>query len=90
MKWVFLALAPAALLAGTQPAGAQESRDQRYQIVAVPGTQTAQAGVYLLNTNTGQSWSLVRETNEWTPLKYWVAPGKQSALPPRADADPAK
>ena len=70
MKWIFVALAISALLAGARYSFAEGTLAQPYQIVAVPGTHTHPAGVYLLNTGTGQSWFLVRESNEWTPLKY--------------------
>lgn len=90
MNWAFLTLAIVALVAGTQCSVAEKTSAQRFQIAAVPGTQSQQPGVYLLNTNTGQSWFLVHETNEWTPLKYWVAPGQQSALPQPVGGDPAR
>lgn len=70
--------------------GAPVAVAQTYQIVTVPGTQSVQPGVYLLNTSTGQSWSLARETNEWTPLKYWIGPGRQSSVPPPLEGAAAK
>ncbi|HEY1840713.1 MAG TPA: hypothetical protein VGG53_10900, partial [Mycobacterium sp.] len=79
MKWALFVLAVAALVAGTQCSIADTTSAQRFQIVAVPGTDSHQPGVYLLNTHTGQSWFLVRETNEWDPLKYRVGPGQQSS-----------
>ena len=79
MKWVLLVLAVAALVAGTRCSVADTTSAQHFQIVAVQGPSRP-PGVYLLNTNTGQSWFLVRETNEWDPLKYWVGPGQQSSI----------
>jgi hypothetical protein len=70
------------VLAPCKPACAQQAQAGRYQIVTAPTPQAA-AEVFLLNTETGQSWTLLRaagQSEEWVPVRF--SNGKGPALAP--------
>ena len=85
-----LALIPMAL-ATTASAYGQETQVGRYQMVAVPASQSQTfPETLLLDTTTGQSWILYHETGqsiEWQPLRFSVGRDRPlTPLPPSPDA----
>jgi hypothetical protein len=64
----------AMLLAATPSAHRQEAQTGRYQMVAVPASQSQTfPETPLLDTATGQTWILYHETGqsiEWLPLRF--------------------
>jgi hypothetical protein len=81
----------AMLLAVTPSAHSQEAQVGRYQMVAVPASQSQTfPQTLLLDTGTGQTWILYHETGQaiqWVPL--WFSAGKDrpaTPLPPSPDA----
>jgi hypothetical protein len=85
-------LAPLAiLLAATAGADGQEMQVGRYQMVAVPASQSQTfPETLLLDTATGQSWILYHETGqsiEWQPLRFSAGRDRPlTPLPPSPDA----
>ena len=83
MRLFHIALAAAAALpAAAGPAAAQQSG--RYQVTAVPGAAGGQPTVVMLDTATGQSWTLVQTPGppvQWAPLRFWT-PGNPPTLSP--------
>lgn len=74
----------ALLLAATAAARGEEARVGRYQLIAVPASQSQTfPQTLLLDTATGQSWILYHETGQsiaWLPLRF--AAGKDQPLTP--------
>src|ERR1700678_3196941 len=65
----------AMVLVSTASARAQEPQVGRYQMIAVPASQSQTfPETLLLDTASGQTWILYHETGqsiEWLPLRYW-------------------
>ena len=63
---------------------AQQAQAGRYQMVTAPASQSQSLPeLFLLNTETGQSWKLLRGTGqpeEWVPVRF--STGKGQALVP--------
>jgi hypothetical protein len=79
-----MAVLALAVLATCENAYAQQAQPGRYQIVTAPVSQSqSSAEIFLLNTETGQSWTLLRaagQSEEWVPVRF--SNGKGSALVP--------
>jgi hypothetical protein len=80
-----------AMLAATPSAYSQEAHVGRYQMVAVPASESQTfPQTLLLDTGTGQTWILYHETGQaiqWVPLRF--SAGKDwptTPLPPSPDA----
>jgi hypothetical protein len=85
-----LALIPIALATNGSAYG-QETQVGRYQMVAVPASQSQTfPETLLLDTTTGQSWILYHETGqsiEWQPLRFSAGRDRPlTPLPPSPDA----
>ena len=83
-------LALSTLLVAAGGAHGQQSQAGRYQMVAVPASQSQTfPEALLLDTATGQSWILYHETGraiEWIPLPFSAGKDRPSPfLPPRPD-----
>ena len=81
----------AMLLAAAGSAHGQEAQVGRYQMVVVPASQSQTfPEALLLDTATGQSWTLYHETGQviqWLPLRYWGGKDRPTTpLPPPPDA----
>jgi hypothetical protein len=81
----------AMLLADMASAHGEETQVGRYQMVAVPASQSQTfPQTLLLDTATGQTWILYHETGqaiEWLPLRFSVGKDRpQTPLPPSPDA----
>ena len=81
----------AMLLAAVASAQAQEPQVGRYQMIAVPASQSQTfPETLLLDTATGQTWILYHETGqsiEWLPLRFSGGKDRpQTPLPPPPDA----
>jgi hypothetical protein len=81
----------AMVLVSTASARAQEPQVGRYQMIAVPASQSQTfPETLLLDTATGQTWILYHETGqsiEWLPLRFWAGKDRpQTPLPPSPDA----
>jgi hypothetical protein len=79
------------LLAAMASAQAQTPQVGRYQMVAVPASQSQTfPETLLLDTATGQTWILYHETGqsiEWLPLRFSAGKDRaQTPLPPSPDA----
>jgi hypothetical protein len=79
------------LLAATGSAHGQAPQVGRYQMVAVPASQSQTfPETLLLDTATGQTWILYHETGqaiEWLPLRFSAGKDRpQTPLPPSPDA----
>jgi hypothetical protein len=74
----------ALLLGVTASAHGEEARVGRYQLIAVPASQSQTfPQTLLLDTATGQSWILYHETGQsiaWLPLRF--SAGKDQPLTP--------
>jgi hypothetical protein len=87
-----IAVAPLAmLLAAMASAEAQVPQVGRYQMVAVPASQSQTfPETLLLDTATGQTWILYHETGqsiEWLPLRFSAGKDRPATpLPPSPDA----
>jgi hypothetical protein len=87
-----LVLAPMAmLLAAVASAHGEEPQAGRYQMVAVPASQSQTfPQTLLLDTATGQTWILYHETGQaiqWLPLRFSAGTVRpQTPLPPSPDA----
>ena len=83
-------LALTTLLAAAGSAYGQQSQAGRYQMVAVPASQSQTfPEALLIDTATGQSWILYHETGraiEWIPLPFSSAKDRPVFLPPPPDA----
>lgn len=94
MRWMLLGSVVAATCsAATGTASAEQAQVGRYQMVTVPASQSqASGGVFLVDTSTGQSWSLFQspgtgQTVKWLPLRFWGGQNRpQVPLPPSPDA----
>jgi hypothetical protein len=81
----------AMLLAATQSAYSQEAKVGRYQMVAVPASESQTfPQTLLLDTGTGQTWILYHETGQaiqWVPLRFSAGKDRPATLlPPSPDA----
>jgi hypothetical protein len=81
----------AMLLAVTASAHGQEPQVGRYQMVAVPASQSQTfPETLLLDTGTGQTWILYHETGQaiqWLPLRFSAGKDRPATpLPPSPDA----
>ena len=81
----------ATLLAATGSAHGQAPQVGRYQMVAVPASQSQTfPETLLLDTGTGQTWILYHETGQaiqWVPLRFSAGKDRPSTpLPPSPDA----
>ena len=81
----------AMLLAGPPSAHSQEAQVGRYQMVAVPASESQTfPQTLLLDTGTGQTWILYHETGQaiqWVPLRFSVGKDRPTTpLPPSPDA----
>ena len=79
------------LLAATASVRGQEPQTGRYQLVAVPASQSQTfPETVLLDTATGQTWILYHETGQsiqWLPLRFSAGKDRpQTPLPPSPDA----
>ncbi len=79
------------LLAATGSAHGQTPQVGRYQMVAVPASQSQTfPQTLLLDTATGQTWILYHETGqaiEWLPLRFSAGKDRPATpLPPSPDA----
>ena len=87
-----IAVAPLAmLLAAMGSAQAQAPQVGRYQMVAVPASQSQTfPETLLLDTATGQTWILYHETGQsiqWLPLRFSAGKDRPTTpLPPSPDA----
>jgi hypothetical protein len=84
------ALALVAMLAAMESAYGEETQVGRYQMVAVPASQSQTfPEALLLDTATGQTWMLYHETGraiQWFPLPFSSAKDRPVFLPPPPDA----
>jgi hypothetical protein len=81
----------AMLLAATPSAYGQEAQVGRYQMVAVPASESQTfPQTLLLDTGTGQTWILYHETGQaiqWVPLRFSAGKDRPATLlPPSPDA----
>ena len=80
----------AMLLAATASAQGEERQTGRYQMVAVPASQSQTfPEALLLDTVTGQTWMLYHETGraiQWFPLPFSSAKDRPVFLPPPPEA----
>jgi hypothetical protein len=71
-----LVMLPAMVLVSMASARAQEPQVGRYQMIAVPASQSQTfPETLLLDTASGQTWILYHETGqsiEWLPLRFWA------------------
>jgi hypothetical protein len=79
-------------LAAAEHASAQQPQVGRYQVVAVPASQSQTfPETILVDTATGQSWMLYHETGQaiqWLPLRFWAGKDRPLAsLPPSPDVE---
>jgi hypothetical protein len=79
------------LLTATASAHGQEPQGGRYQMVAVPASQSQTfPETLLLDTATGQTWILYHETGQsiqWLPLRFSAGKDRPATpLPPSPDA----
>ena len=87
-----IVVAPLAmLLAAMASAQAQAPQVGRYQMIAVPASQSQTfPQTLLMDTGTGQTWILYHETGqsiEWLPLRFSAGKDRPSTpLPPSPDA----
>ena len=86
-----MVLLVAMLLAATPSAHSQEPQVGRYQMVAVPASQSQTfPQTLLLDTATGQTWILYHETGQaiqWLPLRFSAGADRPATpLPPSPDA----
>jgi hypothetical protein len=87
-----IAVAPLVmLLAAMASAQAQAPQVGRYQMLAVPASQSQTfPETLLLDTATGQTWILYHETGqaiEWLPLRFSAGKDRPATpLPPSPDA----
>ncbi len=86
-----LTVALFATLLATGSAQAQVPQVGRYQMVAVPASQSQTfPQTLLLDTVTGQTWILYHETGQgiqWLPLRFSAGTDRpQTPLPPSPDA----
>ena len=87
-----IVVAPLAmLLAAMASARAQAPQVGRYQMIAVPASQSQTfPQTLLMDTGTGQTWILYHETGqsiEWLPLRFSAGKDRPSTpLPPSPDA----
>ncbi len=83
-------LALVAMLAAVASAYGEETQVGRYQMVAVPASQSQTfPEALLLDTATGQTWMLYHETGraiQWFPLPFSSAKDRPSFLPPPPEA----
>ena len=83
----------AALLAAFGSAHGEETQVGRYQMVAVPASQSQTfPEALLLDTATGQTWMLYHETGraiQWFPLPFSSSKDRPAFLPPPPDAGAA-
>jgi hypothetical protein len=87
MKQLIVGMALAGLMTGS--AGAQ-TQVEHYQMVTVPASRSeAFPEVFLLDTTTGQTWSLLQAVGhsvEWSPVRYWTGQALPAVpLPPSPD-----
>lgn len=80
-----------AMLSAAGTAHAEQPQVGRYQMVAVPASQSQTfPQTLLLDTSTGQTWILYHESGQaiqWLPLPFWVGKDRSSVpLPPPPDA----
>jgi len=84
------ALASVAMLTAMASVRAEETHVGRYQLVAVPASQSQTfPEALLLDTATGQTWMLYHETGraiQWFPLPFSSAKDRPVFLPPPPDA----
>jgi hypothetical protein len=80
----------ATLLGAMGSAQSEETQVGRYQMVAVPASQSQTfPEALLLDTATGQTWMLYHETGraiQWFPLPFSSAKDRPAFLPPPPDA----
>jgi hypothetical protein len=81
----------ATLLTATGSAHGQVPQVGRYQMVAVPASQSQTfPETLLLDTGTGQTWILYHETGQaiqWVPLRFSAGKDRPTTpLPPSPDA----
>ena len=81
----------AMLLAGLASAHGSEVQVGRYQMIAVPASQSQTfPQTVLMDTATGQTWILYHETGqsiEWLPLRFSAGKDRPATpLPPSPDA----
>jgi hypothetical protein len=85
-----LAMALFTMLAALASAHGEETQVGRYQMVAVPASQSQTfPEALLLDTATGQTWMLYHETGraiQWFPLPFSSAKDRPVFLPPPPDA----
>ena len=86
-----LVMLPAMVLVSMASARAQEPQVGRYQMIAVPASQSQTfPETLLLDTASGQTWILYHETGqsiEWLPLRFSAGKDQPaSPLPPSPDA----
>ena len=79
-------------LAARENASAQQPQVGRYQVVAVPASQSQTfPETILVDTATGQTWMLYHETGQaiqWLPLRFWAGKDRPLApLPPPPDVE---
>jgi hypothetical protein len=83
-------LALVTLLTALASAHGEETQVGRYQMVAVPASQSQTfPEALLLDTATGQTWMLYHETGraiQWFPLPFSSAKERPVFLPPPPDA----
>jgi hypothetical protein len=83
-------LALVTMLAAVASAHSEETQVGRYQMVAVPASQSQTfPEALLLDTATGQTWMLYHETGraiQWFPLPFSSAKDRPAFLPPPPDA----
>jgi hypothetical protein len=84
-------LAPLAMLLAAVASAHGAEQVGRYQMVAVPASQSQTfPETLLLDTTTGQTWILYHETGqaiEWLPLRFSAGKDRpQTPLPPSPDA----
>jgi len=80
-----------AMLSAAGTAHAEQPQVGRYQMVAVPASQSQTfPQTLLLDTSTGQTWILYHESGQaiqWLPLPFWAGKDRSPApLPPPPDA----
>ena len=82
MKKALVSLALMFLVASDN-AHAQQSQAGRYQMLTTPAAANQPPEIFLLNTETGQSWTLSHaagQPEEWLPVRF--SSGKGQALVP--------
>ena len=86
-----LVMLPAMVLVSMASARAQEPQVGRYQMIAVPASQSQTfPETLLLDTASGQTWILYHETGQsiqWLPLRFSAGKDRPATpLPPSPDA----